>query len=317
MTVQTMGQISSIQTRLNLRRKHHNFAGCTSMKWRLLILFAYFFGLSIALPASTPDAVVLVQQQATQLSIKQLNQLTQSITVKVRSGEVLGSGILIYKQGSIYQVLTNAHVLRSADPPYQIQTPEGQIYPAKRLETINFHGNDLSLLQFSSPDNEYAVAKLGNASPLKVGDEVFAAGFAFPVEDSQLTPSSPILPNQKQERNIISPVAQEELSSFVFTVGKFSIMLDKALEGGYRIGYTNEVEQGMSGGPLVNRRGELVGINGLHANPLWDAPDLYQDGSMPSPSLQKKIAQLSWAVPIETFVQLAPRSDIPKSVKLN
>ena len=317
MTVHTMEKISSIQTILNFFIKHHNFAYCTSMRWRLLILFAYFIGFSISMPASTPDAIILVQEPATQLSIKQLNQLTQSITVKVRSQEVLGSGILIYKQGSIYQVLTNAHVLRSAEPPYHIQTPEGLIYPAKRLETINFHGNDLSLLQFSSADNDYAVAKFGNASPLKVGDEVFAAGFAFPVEDSQLTPSSPILPRRKQEINIISPVTQEESISFVFTVGKFSLMLDKALEGGYRIGYTNEVEQGMSGGPLVNRRGELVGINGLHANPLWDAPDVYQDGSMPSPSLQKKIAQLSWAVPIETFVQLGPRSDLPKSVKLN
>lgn len=282
------------------------------MKWRLLILIAYLVGLSIALPASTPDATILVKQPATQLSIDQLNQLAKSITVRVLSGETLGSGIIVHKQGSVYQVLTNAHVLRSAVPPYQIQTPEGQIYPAKLLKTINFHGNDMGLLQFTS-SRKYAVANLGDTSCLKVGDEVFAAGFAFPVETSQITPSSPILPSPKQEGNIISPVDREESISFVFTAGKFSWMLDKALEGGYQIGYTNEVEQGMSGGPLLNRRGELVGINGLHANPLWDAPDLYQDGSTPSPPLQQKIAQLSWAVPIETFVQLVPQSVIPKS----
>ncbi|MGL5063799.1 MAG: S1 family peptidase [Microcoleus sp.] len=282
------------------------------MKWRLLILIAYLVGLSIALPASTPDVKVSVKQQATKLSIDRLNLLARSITVRVLSGETLGSGIIVDKQGSVYQVLTNAHVLRSADPPYQIQTPEGKIHPAKLLKTINFHGNDLGLLQFTSPD-KYAVANFGNTSPLKVGDEVFASGFAFPVETSQITPATPILRNQKQEGNTAYPVVQQQSSSFVFTAGKFSLMLDKALEGGYQIGYTNQVDRGMSGGPLLNRRGELVGINGLHANPLWDAPDLYQDGSTPSPPLQQKIDRLSWAVPIETFVQLVPQSVMPKS----
>ncbi len=282
------------------------------MKWRLLILIAYFVGLSIVLPASKPDATILVKQQTTKLSIDRLDRLARSITVRVLSGETLGSGIIIDKQGSVYQVLTNAHVLRAADPPYQIQTPEGRIHPAKLLKTINFHGNDLGLLQFTSLDN-YAVANFGNTSPLKVGDEVFAAGFGFPIETSQITLSNPILPSQKQEANTAYPVVQQQSSSFVFSAGKFSLMLDKALEGGYQIGYTNQVERGMSGGPLLNRRGELVGINGLHANPLWDAPDLYHDGSTPSPHLQEKIAQLSWAVPIETFVQLVPQSVIPKS----
>ncbi|MGL5064261.1 MAG: S1 family peptidase [Microcoleus sp.] len=286
------------------------------MKRYLLILIAYFVGLSVALPASTPDATVLVKQQTTKLSIDRLNQLAKSITVRVLSGETLGSGIIVDKQGSVYQVLTNAHVLRAADPPYQIQTPEGQIHQAKLLKTINFNGNDLGLLQFTSPDN-YAVANFGNTSPLKVGDEVFAAGFAFSVETSQITPSHPILPSPKQEGSTAYQVNQQKSSSFVFTAGKFSLMLDKALEGGYQIGYTNQVARGMSGGPLLNRRGELVGINGLHANPLWDAPDFYQDGSTPNPPLQQKIARLSWAVPIETFVQLVPRSMIPQSANAN
>jgi S1-C subfamily serine protease len=286
------------------------------MKWRLLILIVYLVGCSVALPSSTPEPARLVKQQATQRSIARLNQLARSITVRVISGETLGSGIIIYQQGSVYQVLTNAHVLRSADPPYQIQTPEGRIHPAKLLKNINFYGNDLGLLQFTSSRN-YAVAKFGKSSHLKVGDEVFATGFAFPLETSQITPANPILPSQKQEVNTIYPASTEESISFMFTAGKFSLKLDKALTGGYQIGYTNQVEQGMSGGPLLNRQGELVGINGLHANPLWDAPDLYQDGSTPSPALQQQISQLSWAVPIETFVRLVPRSVISKSANTN
>jgi len=64
----------------------------------------------------------------------------------------------------------------------------------------------------------------------------------------------------------------------------------------------------MSGGPLLNQWGKVVGINGKHAYPLWDAPSVFQDGSQACPSLQKSIDRTSWAIPIETLVQLAPTS---------
>lgn len=64
----------------------------------------------------------------------------------------------------------------------------------------------------------------------------------------------------------------------------------------------------MSGGPLLNRRGEVVGVNGKHAYPLWDVPSVFQDGSKACPPLHETITRLSFAVPIETVVQLAPSS---------
>jgi hypothetical protein len=71
------------------------------------------------------------------------------------------------------------------------------------------------------------------------------------------------------------------------------------LEGGYQIGYTNGVVKGMSGGPLLNHDGELVGINGIHGEPLWEVVYLYEDGSEPDAGLQGLIAANSWAVPME------------------
>jgi S1-C subfamily serine protease len=82
--------------------------------------------------------------------------------------------------------------------------------------------------------------------------------------------------------------------------------LGKALEGGYQIGYTNELKKGMSGGPLLNRWGEVVGINGKHAYPLWNAPSIYQDGSQVRPALNEAIDRYSWAIPVRTLLQLAP-----------
>ncbi len=60
----------------------------------------------------------------------------------------------------------------------------------------------------------------------------------------------------------------------------------------------------MSGGPLLNRQGCVVGVNGMHAYPLWDAPLIYADGSQVDERLHQTIVRLSWAVPISTFLQL-------------
>ncbi|MFN6568615.1 serine protease [Dendronalium sp. ChiSLP03b] len=259
------------------------------MDWRLMMLIACIGSLSISPLGSKPNVRVLDAQSLTQHSAKQVQQLAESIAVKVLSKDFLGSGILIHRKGSVYQVLTNAHVLRSGNPPYQIQTPDGLIYAANlskksdRSISSYFKGNDLAVLQFRSPKINYTVASVGHASTLSVGNEVFAAGFPFDSQGIQDT-------------------------GFVFRRGQVSLVLNKALEGGYRIGYTNDIVKGMSGGPLLNRAGQVVAINGRHAEPLWGEPYVYQDGTQPEPRLRKQMSQYSWGIPIEEFMQMASPS---------
>jgi S1-C subfamily serine protease len=256
------------------------------MIWRALKVIACIGSLSMLLSASAENISISAEtssttQLPTQFSVEQLQKKAEAITVKILSTDFLGSGILLNKQNSVYTVLTNAHVLRADNPPYRIQTPDGEIYHANVPKNVNFHNYDLAILQFSSIKKVYSVATFGTVP--KVRDEVFIAG--FPVEEESKT------------------------ISFVFIGGKVSLVLSKALEAGYQVGYTNRLEKGMSGGALLNKQGEVVGVNGMHAYPLWDAPSMFIDGSKAEEKLHQEIVRLSWAIPIDQVVQMMAKSE--------
>lgn len=203
------------------------------------------------------------------------------ITVKIVAKNSWGSGILIKKQSQEYFVLTNEHILREEPDDYTIQTSDGINHKGDRLLKASFSKYDLAILKFKSDRTEYPVAKFGNSAIVREKDSVVAAGFPWSDEDSK-------------DRG------------FKFTTGVVSLIAPKSLEDGYQIGYTNQIEKGMSGGPVLNLQGQVVAINGMHAYPLWGDPYVYQDGEKPSRSLHEIMVRSSWGIPINTFLQLAP-----------
>ncbi|QSJ17592.1 trypsin-like peptidase domain-containing protein [Nostoc sp. UHCC 0702] len=211
------------------------------------------------------------------LSVKQLEELARAITVKVASTETWGSGIIIQRQGQNYLVLTNQHVLVPKEQ-YRVQTSDGNQHSATVLQSTRFADYDLALLQFQSPNRSYPVASVEIAA-IKTGNEVFAAG--FPIE-----------------------AKQQIHQGFAFVNGKVSKLISRAFIGGYQIGNTIDIKQGMSGGPLLNHQGKVVGINGLGKNPAFTNPYIFKDNSTISDAQWQQASQLSWAIPIQTFLQL-------------
>jgi tetratricopeptide (TPR) repeat protein len=216
---------------------------------------------SLELPKQT---AVLAAEDTKTTKIK---QLARANTVRVQVGDGLASGVLIAKAGQTYTVVTNAHVVNRGDS-YRIQTSDGKIHSAKlQYQGESFAKDDLALLQFQTADT-YSIANLGNSATLSKNQNVFVVGF---------------------------PYESEELS---ISNSKISLVAEKPLVGGYQIGFGSETKQGMSGGALLNDKGELIGILGQGNMAVIDDAYTYQDGSRPSAQTREQMRFSSFAIPI-------------------
>jgi S1-C subfamily serine protease len=242
----------------------------------------YITIITIILPRLLPQSWLV--SDLTAIQEQKLQQRLRSISIRILAhGKTIGSGVLLdaatHTQGKrqqVYTIITNAHVIQAASAPFQLQTHDGQVYAAALITPSTEQNRDLSILRFQSHQRIYATVKLASASA-KIGDRVWLAGFPLnlPIASAQAT----------REPNIIS--------------GEITQVLPIAISGGYSIGLDRATRRGMSGGPLINQSGELVGINGVHANPLWDIPEILEDGSKVSDALKERIKNSNWAIPIE------------------
>ena len=205
-----------------------------------------------------------------------LTPLIENTTVRVYAGKTAGSGVIVARSGSRYQVLTNRHVVEWGDR-LQVLTADGQFQPAQILQT--FAGLDLAVVTFQS-DRLYAVAPLSSSLP-PVGTPIYAAG--FPLYQA----------GQPQDTTGLGR------QTFQITSGSLTWLLNSPLPEGYRLGYSNPVAIGMSGGPLFNAQGQVVGINGRSAG--RDAGfglDTLGNGQPLDPILAAQMAELSWGIPV-------------------
>lgn len=144
-------------------------------------------------------------------------------------GESFGTGVIVTSDG---EILTNAHVVADAKT-VNVRLP-GETEPRLGAVIASDKANDLALIRIDADGLTAATfAAVGN---VRIGDEVVAIGYALDLDgDPSVT------------RGIVSA-------------------LDRTLntDGGALNGMIQTdaaISSGNSGGPLVNARGEVLGIN--------------------------------------------------------
>jgi tetratricopeptide (TPR) repeat protein len=203
----------------------------------------YLLGNILAFLAILPAASLAQSSNQTSKKTNPVESTAKDIAVQLSadrgSGNAFtGSGVLIGKEGNIYTVLSAAHIICSTESSTQsclepanieLTTSDGETYIANEVKEFPFQ-LDLVLVKFRSPF-KYSIAKMGDSTQIKRGDQLFSSGFT-----------------KGDEWN--------------FYEGKLIANTFKKLTpGGHDLSHNAKTIPGMSGGGIYNTKGELICIN--------------------------------------------------------
>jgi tetratricopeptide (TPR) repeat protein/S1-C subfamily serine protease len=239
-----------------------------SIAWAsLLVLLSTCMPAMAISPAHSKPAGIGEMAQTT--PEETLEQIAQRATVRIVTGQNKGSGTIISKRDNTYLILTNSHVVKGAQS-IQVQTFDTQTYSAKVVPNAFAKEQDLALLEITS-SKSYSVPEIASFSP-QLESETLSAGYGA------------------------------SSGKFQTSEGKVQQLPTQALKEGYQLGYSGEVVQGMSGGPVFDAADyKLIGINGRTAFPVV-ASYVYEDGSKPSAAEVQQMRQVNWSIPIRSVL---------------
>jgi len=145
----------------------------------------------------------------------------QTETIKGSYGQ--GTGMIVHKSGYI---LTSNHVVKDSRLP-TITLETGRQYSGSIVKRDDFR--DLAIIKIATNGVDLPTVNLGNSDKLEIGDEVIAIGYSLGLKGSA-----------SNTRGIVSALREYD--------GVHYLQTDAA------------VNPGNSGGPLINLKGEVVGV---------------------------------------------------------
>ncbi len=161
----------------------------------------------------------------------EIPQYRQKGTEKKEIGE--GTGFIISEDG---MVLTNKHVVYDPDAEYTVFTNDGHQYKAKVLARDPVQ--DIALLQIEA-NRKFIPVILGNSDKVQIGQTVVAIGNAL-----------------GEFRNTVSVGVISGLGRTITASGAGVVETIEDV-----IQTDAAINRGNSGGPLLNLKGEVIGIN--------------------------------------------------------
>jgi serine protease Do len=214
----------------------------------IMILLFWIFGGSRVVPtaapafapldnrslSSDPFVVVADKVKPTVVSVVSTKKDDQG------SGVGVGSGVIFQKNGNSVYILTNNHVVEGATQ-FEIVTALGEHKKASLVGKDRI--TDLAVLE-ASGDGVKAIAEFGNSDTLKAGEFAIAVG------------------------NPLGLGYSPTVTFGIISIPKRTIPVSLTQGGEYDwemdvIQTDAAINQGNSGGPLVNIEGQVIGINSL------------------------------------------------------
>jgi len=172
---------------------------------------------------------------------QEIAKLAESVTVQINRTDNRGAtGFIIAKQGTTYTVLTANHVVADTKLTYTIRISTGKNYLVTRFARLQKSQNepDLAVVTFNSTES-YPVVTLGDSEQATVATEIFVFGY----------PANAAEGKYGTKRN------------FEFVPGYVTSRIPSHPRG-YTLRYNAITKGGMSGGPVFDTEGRVVGIHG-------------------------------------------------------
>jgi S1-C subfamily serine protease len=195
-------------------------------------------------------------QDTPSLSLPQLPNLPEA-----PHQQALGSGFVIDKAGHI---ITNYHVIEGAD---QIEVSFSNQDTLRATVVGTDPSTDIAVLRVETSSRSLTPLVLGNSDAARVGDPVVAIGNPFGLAR---TTTAGIV-SAVQERTITAP-------------------------NGYPIDHViqtdAQINSGNSGGPLLNDRAEVIGVNSQIAPAQGSSGNVGIGFAVPSNTVKEVVAQL-------------------------
>ncbi|MFN6516590.1 MAG: serine protease [Nostoc sp. CreGUA01] len=236
------------------------------------------------IPSPTPTTSVSIPEEIR----KRGEETTVFITGRGKSG----SGVIIDKEENTYYVLTAAHVVGIEpgpnEPPYKLQTNDEEEYIVAKQENYQKkvrkfrESKDLAVIEFTA-EQEYQVAPL--AQSIFPGMPVYAFGW-----------TSCLGINRRQ---------------FQKTEGEICKINPDAKDG-WDVSYTNNIVEGMSGGPVFDSTGHVVAIQ---AGQNGNGPNS-DDSCNPLPLQPDPKFNYGLGVPIRENFEMLQSKLHPKQLKI-